>query len=80
MTNNEVSFVESIINHRAHVSKTQDYIAENFNTCSEFVEDETDIPNPYGKPLNVYGECLEKLSMLIDKLTEKLNSFTKGGT
>ena len=40
MTNNEVSFVESIINHRAHVSKTQDYIAENFNICSEFAEDE----------------------------------------
>ena len=52
----------------------------NVFTLSEFVEDETDIPNPYGKPLNVYGECLEKLSMLIDKLTEKLNSFAKGGT
>ena len=48
-------------------------------TLSEFVGDETIIPNPYGQPLNVYGECLEKLTMLIDKLTEKLNSFTKGG-
>jgi len=39
MTNNEVSFVESIINHRAHVSKIQDYISENFNVCSEFDEE-----------------------------------------
>lgn len=48
-------------------------------TLREFVGEETEIPNPYGKPLKVYGECLENLSMLINKLTEKLNSFTKGG-
>jgi hypothetical protein len=40
MTNNEAQFVESIVNHRAHISKTQDYIAENYNVCSEFCEDE----------------------------------------
>lgn len=40
MTNNEVNFVESIVNHRAHVSKTQDYISENFNICSEFDEEQ----------------------------------------
>lgn len=51
----------------------------NIYTLNEFVEDETIIPNPYGNPLPVYGECLEKLSLLINKLTDKLNSFAKGG-
>ena len=51
----------------------------NIYTLKEFTGEETDIPNPYGKPLNVYGECLETLSKLIHKLTEKLNSFTEGG-
>lgn len=40
MTNNEVNFVESIVNHRSHISKAQDYISENFNICSEFDEEQ----------------------------------------
>lgn len=51
----------------------------NVYTLTEFVGAETEVLNPYGKPLNIYGECMEKLSELIDQLTEKLNSFAKGG-
>ena len=40
MTTNEREFVESIINHRSNISKSQDYIAENFNVCSEFDEND----------------------------------------
>ena len=40
MTTNERDFVESIINHRLNISKSQDYIAENFHVCSEFDEND----------------------------------------
>ena len=52
---------------------------ENVYTLNEFVGDDTEIMDPYGQPLNAYGECFEKLSMLIEKLTRVLNSFTEGG-
>ena len=48
-------------------------------TLNEFTEVEGDIPNPYGQPLTAYGECYEILTKLIEKLTNKLNSYTKGG-
>lgn len=51
---------------------------KNVYTLNEFVEDNTEIPNPYGKPLTAYGECYEILRMLINKLTNKLNTFTRG--
>ena len=47
-------------------------------TLSEFVEDDTEILDPYGMALNNYGECFEKISMLINKLTDKLNSCAEG--
>ena len=47
-------------------------------TLSEFAEDETEIPNPYGKPLSDYGACFEKLSMLINKVAKKLDSYAEG--
>lgn len=52
---------------------------KNVYTLNEFVEDDTEIPNPYGQPLTAYGECYEIIIMLIEKLTNKLNAFTKGG-
>ncbi|MGC4018783.1 MAG: L-threonylcarbamoyladenylate synthase [Muricomes sp.] len=52
---------------------------KNVYTLNEFTEDDTEIPNPYGQPLTAYGECCEIISMLIKKLTNKLNSFTTGG-
>ena len=52
---------------------------KNVYTLSEFLGEETEIPNPYGQPLTAYGECYEILIKLIKKLTEKLNSYTKGG-
>lgn len=52
---------------------------KNVYTLNEFVEDNTEIPNPYGQPLTAYGECYEILIKLIEKLTNKLNAFTKGG-
>lgn len=48
-------------------------------TLGEFVGDEADTPDPYGMPLNMYGACYKKISELIDKLTEKLNSYMEGG-
>lgn len=52
---------------------------KNVYTLNEFTEDSTEIPNPYGQPLTAYGECYEIISMLIKKLTNKLNALTKGG-
>ena len=52
--------------------------AENVYTLNEFVDDSTEIPDPYGQPLTAYGECYEILIGLINKLTGKLNSFTEG--
>ena len=53
----------------------------NVYTLSEFIGAgiEEDIPNPYGQPLTSYGECYEKVLKSIKKLTNKLNSYTKGG-
>ena len=52
--------------------------AVNVYTLNEFAEDETKIPDPYGKPLTAYGECYEVLRILIGKVAAKLNSFAKG--
>ena len=52
---------------------------KNVYTLNEFTEDSTEVPNPYGQPLTAYGECYEIISMLIKKLTNKLNALTKGG-
>ncbi len=46
----------------------------NIYTLSEFAGEDGELADPYGKPLSAYGECLEKISKLIDKLTERLNS------
>lgn len=48
-------------------------------TLNEFVGETEEVPDPYGGALNAYGLCHEKISGLIDKLTEKLNSYTEGG-
>lgn len=52
---------------------------KNVYTLNEFTEDNTEIPNPYGQPLTAYGECYEIIRKLIEKLTNKLNTFTQGG-
>ena len=52
--------------------------AVNVYTINEFAEDETEIPDPYGKPLTAYGECYEVLKVLVGKVAEKLNAFAKG--
>lgn len=49
----------------------------NVYTLTEYVGDNGEILNPYGKPLSSYAECMEKLSELIEKLTEKFNSFAE---
>ena len=46
-------------------------------TLNEFTGDETEIPDPYGKPLTAYGECFEVLRGLIKKLADKLDSFVE---
>lgn len=50
---------------------------ENVYTLNEFVGDDTQIPEPYGKPLTAYGECFEILSVLVRKLAEKLDSLVE---
>ena len=50
---------------------------ENIFTLSEFVGSDTEIPDPYGKPLTAYGECFEILRGLIKKLAEKLDSLVE---
>jgi L-threonylcarbamoyladenylate synthase len=47
-------------------------------TLNEFVGEDEPLLNPYGMPLNIYGLCYENISMLMDKLTKKLNSYTEG--
>ena len=49
----------------------------NVYTLTEYVGDEGEILNPCGQPLSSYGECMERLFELINKLTKKLNSFTE---
>ena len=51
---------------------------KNVFTLNEFAEDQTEIPDPYGKPLTAYGECFEILRELVKKLAAKLNSFAEG--
>ena len=51
--------------------------AENLYTLNEFVGENTEIPDPYGKPLADYGKCYEVLSGLIEKLAKKINSFAE---
>lgn len=50
---------------------------DNVFTLNEFIGDDTEIPDPYGKPLAAYGECLEVMDRLIKKLADRLNSFTE---
>ncbi len=52
---------------------------ENVYAINEFLEDNTEIPNPYGQPLTAYGEFYETMKVLTKKLANKLNSFTEGG-
>lgn len=51
---------------------------KNIFTLNEFAQDSLEIPNPYGKPLAAYGECLEALRKLTGALAEKLNSMAEG--
>ena len=46
---------------------------KNVYTLNEFVGDDTEIPDPYGKPLTAYGECYEVLDGLVRKLADRLN-------
>ena len=50
----------------------------NIYTLNEFTEETPEIPNPYGKPLTAYGECLEVMEKLIAELAEKLNLSAEG--
>ena len=50
---------------------------KNVYTLNEFTGDNTEIPDPYGKPLTAYGECYEVLDRLITRLADKLNSITE---
>ena len=43
----------------------------------EFAGDDTEIPDPYGQPLPVYGECFEALKKLVQKLAERLDSLAE---
>ena len=51
---------------------------KNIFTLNEFAQDSLEIPNPYGKPLAAYGECLEALRKLTGALAETLNSMAEG--
>lgn len=64
--------------HKKKILSEYQNIAEVY-TLSEFTGVSMEIPNPYGQPLTAYGECYEIISELINKLTKKLNSYTKGG-
>lgn len=50
---------------------------ENIYTLCEFVREETEIENPYGGTLQMYGQCLENLQRLVDRLADRLNSFAE---
>lgn len=50
---------------------------KNLYTLNEFLGVDTEIPDPYGKPLTAYGECYEVLNNMIDRLEEKLNSLVE---
>lgn len=49
----------------------------NIYTLNEFVGDDIQIPEPYGKPLTAYGECFEVLDRLTGELADKLNSLVE---
>lgn len=50
---------------------------KNLYTLNEFADDNTGIPDPYGQPLTIYGECFETLKQLVQKLADRLNSFAE---
>ena len=47
----------------------------NVFTLCEYVGVCVEIPNPYGKALQAYGECYEVLVRLMEKLAETLNNL-----
>lgn len=49
----------------------------NVYTLNEFAGDDVMLPDPYGKPLTEYGECLRVLKGLIQRTADKLNSFVE---
>lgn len=49
----------------------------NIYTIAEFAGENIEIPKLYGKPLSAYGERMEMMSKLIDKLIKKLNAISK---
>ena len=51
---------------------------KNVYTLNEFVGDDTEIPDPYGKPLTAYGECYEVLARLVGQLAARLNLLAEG--
>ena len=63
----------------AEYEHSEEAYTDNVYTLNEFVGDNLEIPDPYGQPLTAYGECYEKITLLIEKLAKILNSFTKGG-
>lgn len=50
---------------------------KNLYTINEFVNDDTEISDPYGQPLAAYGECFGILEQLVKKLADRLNSFVE---
>lgn len=50
---------------------------ENIRTLNEFAGDDTDIPDPYGKPLTEYGACFEILKKLTQKAADRLNALVE---
>ncbi len=49
----------------------------NIYTLTEFIGESAEVEDPYGKSLQAYGECLEKIAELMDRLSKELNLFTK---
>lgn len=45
---------------------------EHVHVLTEYVEEELEILNPYGQPLQVYGMCYETLLNSLTKLKEKI--------
>lgn len=60
-------------------AETAEVYADNLYSLNEFVQSDVELPDAYGQPLTIYGECFDKISLLIDKLAEILNSYTQGG-
>lgn len=77
MKSNEVLFLETFLNHKENVNKTQKYIKENFNIDSEYKE-ETNTLHLYSNNINESLELVSAKEYILSQIDESMLSVQYG--